>query len=337
MKKLLLTALLIMVSCSPKSETPSVRFTHRFFKMDTVTDVLIFGGENLSDKNVNTVFESIDSLLDQWEKRFSVDLQGSEVYNLNHRAADTNTVSPELFDMISKAEAYRDTLNGLFDITLLPLKEFWKPQSSDCSYPDPMDSTTADHIETLMELHSSDTVELIVPNKIVFYDSITTIDIGGIAKGKAIEQLSILLSDAGITDYLISSGGDIVGKGRKSDESLFRVGVQHPRNDSLAALLTLENKAVVTSGDYERFRIAPSGERVHHLFDPRTFSPSTQNQSVTIIADSPVEADILSTGLFPLKASEIIAFVNERPNLASLVIDSEGKKWFSNTFKTIDE
>ncbi len=337
MNRLLLTTLLILlVSCSPKSETSSVRFTHRFFRMNTVTDVLIFGGDSLSEAKVNKVFERIDSLLYSWEKRFSVGIEDSEVYLINNRVTDTLTVSADLFYMVHKAEQYQDTLSGLFDITLLPLKEFWKPQSSECKFPDPMDSNSIVQLDLLKELHSRDTFELIFPDKIVFFDSVTTIDLGGIAKGKVIELLGQLLAEEDITDYLISSGGDIVGCGRKGDNTLYRVGVQDPRNDTIAALFTLENRAVVTSGDYERFRIAASGKRVHHLFDPRTFSPSTQNQSVTVLAKSPVEADILSTGLFPMKADEIITFINDRPELAALVIDRNGHKWFSKSFEQLE-
>jgi len=332
---LLVVTLCLLVGCSKEETSSSERLTRRFFRMDTVTDILFFGGTNLSNEKVDSVSERVDSLLYSWEKRFSVGREKSEINLVNNRLHDTVLVSPELFDMVIDVVSYGDTLNGLFDITLLPLKEFWKPQCEECTDPDPLDPQTEVQIDSLKNLLNNESFTLLPPNRIVFFDSVTTIDLGGIAKGKVIEHLAVLMAEEQITDYLISSGGDIVGRGVKPDSSLFKVGVQEPRGDGLAALFTLENRAVVTSGDYERYRIAPSGERVHHLFDPRTLFPSTENQSVTIVADDPVEADILSTGLFHLTSTEILAFVNERPRLECLVIDSTGQKWFSSSFNMI--
>ena len=96
------------------------------------------------------------------------------------------------------------------------------------------------------------------------------IDLGGIAKGYAVDQAQKVLEAAGIKSGMIYAGGDITTIGAKPDGSTWRVGVQHPRDSAkLIAVVELENKTIVTSGDYERYFI-DNGIRYHHIINPHT-------------------------------------------------------------------
>jgi len=154
----------------------------------------------------------------------------------------------------------------------------------------------------------------------------TLIDVGGIAKGCAIREMCRLLDLFGLRNYLVSSGGDIAVAGRRRDGTPWIVGVQHPRRrDTLLATVRVEKGCVVTSGDYERFWLMPDGRRVHHIFDPGTGRSCLRNRSVTIWCADPVEADVMSTGLFCRPAGEILSFVEQRPGLLEcVVVDSSG-------------
>ena len=120
------------------------------------------------------------------------------------------------------------------------------------------------------------------------------------------------------------AGGDVVAKGRKPDGRKWMIGVQHPRrSDLMIGTLALENGSVVTSGDYERFRIV-DGIRYHHLFNSTTGRSCSANQSVTVSGPEPVTVDILSTGLFCRGAEEIVAFIKTMNGFECLVVDSAG-------------
>ncbi len=299
--------------------------------MDTVTDVIFYCG-NFSTGRINRCTAAIDSLLLDWENRFSADRFDSEVYNVNHRTADTLTVSDEFYHLVSVALAYGDSLDGKFDITISPLKEFWNPGCSDCADPDPLDEAVQEKVDSLIQMVDYKAITLMNNNRLAFENRFVKIDLGGVVKGRVIREMEKLFDSHGLKNYLICSGGDILVHGTKADGSFFRVGVQDPRSKELAALFTLEKGSVVTSGDYERYRISKSGERVHHLFDPSTGYSSKLNSSVTVVGQDPILVDILSTALFLLPSEEIVTYINGRPDLECMVITADNKTLYSSGF-----
>ena len=316
-KKIIITAiLLLLLSCSDNN----VSHRHIFFRMDTVTEVTLSVHKSL---NVKPVWRSIDSLLYAFERRFSVTGAESEVRIINERTVNALSISPELGEMLATGIAYGDTLSGAFDITVLPLKTLWgfcEECSGDELLPD------SNQVNAALRYVDYRTVSINDTRDTIFFDSpYTRIDIGGIAKGYVLKQLEALLKNRGINNFVIAAGGDIIASGRKHDNAPWRVGVRHPRNHSeLLTALSLEDGVLVTSGDYERFRIV-DGNRYHHIFDPSVGYSCGQNQSLTILAKDPVRADILSTGLFCRNAEEILEFVNQRDDLECIVVDSAGK------------
>lgn len=306
----------------------------RFFRMDTVTDIIIYDGKyGFQGNHVNRVIAQIDSLLLDWDNRFSAEKSGSEVFEINNRTSDTVSVSPELYDMVDVAQWYAGKLNGAFDITVLPLKQFWNPGCSDCSEPDPASDSIRPVVDSIVAIIGFEGVTLLDQNRVAFSHRELKIDLGGIAKGRVIRELRDFLVKRGMTDFLISAGGDILVHGKKPDNSAFRVGVQHPRGDSLAALFEMSDGAVVTSGDYERYRIAGSGTRVHHLFDSETGYPSMYNSSVTVTGEDPVDVDILSTALFTWQSDSAIAYIESKGGFECMIITQDGKKMYSSGFK----
>ncbi|MBD3314553.1 MAG: FAD:protein FMN transferase, partial [Chitinivibrionales bacterium] len=141
------------------------------------------------------------------------------------------------------------------------------------------------------------------------------------------------LDNLGCTNYLVSAGGDILARGNRKDGKPWRVGIQHPRaNGRLLATLDIGNGAVVTSGDYERYKIV-EGTRYHHIFDPRTGRPARRHLSLTVVGEDPVAVDILSTGLFSMTPSEVLNFVNAHEKLECVGVDERGKVYVSEGWK----
>jgi len=287
--------------------------------MDTVTELTISVPRAFNPK---PVWLAADSLLSESERRFSVSGEASEVRALNGRASRALPVTRELGEMLSAGLAYGDSLGGAFDITVLPLKEIWgfcEQCGADAPLPDSAGvraAVRAVNYKTLRVNGAGDSVFFETPE--------ARVDVGGVAKGFVLRRMGALLSGMGVNNYLIAAGGDILASGRKRDGTPWRVGVRHPRNGSeLLAALPMERGALVTSGDYERFRII-DGKRYHHIFDPSSGYCCNRNQSLTIWADDPVRGDILSTGLFCRDARDILAYVRERGGVECMVVDSAG-------------
>ncbi|MBN1576442.1 MAG: FAD:protein FMN transferase [Chitinispirillaceae bacterium] len=317
-------ALIVVFGCGGKHR----KHKRTFFRMDTVTDITVVLPEG---DDLKPIWRSVDSLLLDWEERFSVTGEKSEVQALNRRTQQAMPVGRQLAAIIAFALRCGDTLDGGFDLTILPVKEVWGfgEQASE-SMPLPVDA----QVDSALVCVNYKNIRLNDADDSVFFASpATRIDIGGIAKGFVLHEVARVLDARNIADYLVVAGGDVVGKGRRPDGKPWLVGIQHPRStDSLLGTLSLDNASVVTSGDYERFRIV-DGKRYHHIFNSHTGRSCLANQSVTVSGENPVEVDVLSTGLFCRSAGEIVAYINKRPGFQCLVVDSTGKIFKSSGWK----
>ena len=284
--------------------------------MDTMVDVTIATTKNTDA--MGEVWNSIDSFLSDWDRRFADTGTASEINAINERTTPKVAVDPALGEMIADALRFGDTTAGMFDITILPLKNIWG----------------LGYIEREEKRPSPDTIREVLGrigyryvhvNKqhdtLTFDRSGITIDAGGFAKGYALIRLGTLLDAKGFRHYLVASG-DIISRGRRYDGRPWVIGIQHPRKpDAILATVTLDSGVIFTSGDYERRWI--SDPMVHHIFNPKTGLSCTKNQSLTIWSPDPVTAKFLSTGLYGMRADSILAFVKQRP-LEAVIVDSLG-------------
>ncbi len=321
----LYVCLILTVSCTNHSE---IIFKHTFYRMDTIIEVVLTSQKSFRQ---DPVWLSIDSILKDWEERFSISNGKSEIKRINERTSDTVPISNDLGEMIQFALNYGDSLSGSFDFTILPLKEVWGLSEDS---PENAPVPTKQQIDSACSSVDYRKVSISSTHDTLFFSSpLTKIDIGGVAKAFAMKRVETLLEKCGINSYLVNAGGDIIGRGKKPDGSSWTIGIQNPReSDKVLATFHLDKGSVFTSGDYERFRMI-NGKRVHHIFNPHTGFSCTGNQSVTIYGSDPVENKFLSTGLFCRSADSIVAFVNKSSEVACLVVDSAGKVYISNRWK----
>lgn len=315
---LALSVLLFLGSCTSEKQ-PS----RTFFRMDTMVKVVLVSRKDALP--LAATWASADSLLENWEQRFSQNHPESEVLKINNRKSDTVSVSQTLAEMIQFGLAYGDSTNGKFDLTILPIKELWGLGEHEIQRVPPSDSLE-------MALAAVDYQKVRVSaslDSVMFLNRRTKIDLGGIAKGFALMELDRLLKTAGYRDFLIAAG-DILVSGHRADGKPWRIGIQHPRDKGeLCAGISLDTGAVFTSGDYERYWV--DGEkRYHHIFDPSTGYSCGQNQSLTIWSIDPLRAKALSTGLFCLPADSILPYVEQRNDLECLVVDQTGRMRLSS-------
>lgn len=155
------------------------------------------------------------------------------------------------------------------------------------------------------------------------------LDLGGSAKGYAMDRAAEILRSLGIEHATVSAGGDMRVLGDKRGRP-WVVGIRNPRQEQTAIRLPLENVAVSTSGDYERFFIdTDTGDRIHHILDPSTGQSADKLASVTVIGERGIDTDPLSTSIFVLGAVKGLALINSMSGFDAILIDSAGRVHFS--------
>ena len=169
----------------------------------------------------------------------------------------------------------------------------------------------------------------------------TQIDLGGIAKGFAVDRATEIFDRLGFKDYVFDGGGDMRVSGRSLSGAPWSIGIKHPRADyNWGTLWVPTGWSVVTSGDYERFFIADH-QRYHHIIDLRSGSPARGSVAVTVIAESALMADTLATAIFILGPREGIALADSLSGVEALcftptgeVTHSQGAHIFSPELKS---
>lgn len=229
-------------------------------------------------------------------------------------------VAPELFDLIVKSNHFSDLSGGAFDITFASLGHQFDYRQH--ARPDPQQQQKATALINYKALQLDANA-----HSVFFSKAGMRIDLGGIAKGYAVDNAIRILQQADVTNGIVTAGGDsrLLGDHRGRP---WMMGIKHPRGESHVISLPLENVAISTSGDYERYFEA-DGVRYHHIIDPKKGDSAREVVSATIIADDATTSDALSTTLFILGVKKGLELVNKMQNVSAILIDSKGKIHYS--------
>lgn len=253
---------------------------------------------------------------------------GTEISVVNDSAFDHPVkVSEELFDLLERSLSYSEKYNGIFDITVGPITEYFGLNSEH-----PLDiKPDKRKIDSLLKFTGYKFIELDRKNLTVrFQKAGMRLDLGGIAKGYAIDRAAEKLKGMGVTNYMINGGGDISLSGFNSERDKWVVGIKNPRNESsLANKVMLTDLSIATSGDYERYKII-DGVRYHHIINPKTGYPPTTTQSSTVIYSNTEEGVVLSKVAFILGAETLDG--SKDINFPYYLIDSMGLSHFNDLF-----
>ncbi|MFC1787388.1 FAD:protein FMN transferase [Halobacteriota archaeon] len=267
-----------------------------------------------------------------WAKK-AMDVSFEEMYKINDLMSiykDSSEISmlnnngycdyanADTIRVIERANHHSGLSDGAFSIAVLPVIGLWKKGI-------PTEASLREKLDLL-----DDNNILIEGGKIRLKKEGMGITLGGIAKGYAVDKAIETLKQNGIEHALVSAGGDIRTVGNKLDEAPWRVAIRNPQ-DKKKSVTTIElcDKAVATSGNYERF--FNDGTTSPHIVDPRTGYTVQGLMSVTILAETTIDADALSTAVFVLGAEEGMRLV-ERAGSEALIIDNDGEILKSSGF-----
>jgi len=316
MKKYLLLLLIILVACTPRlyeiKETQDI--------MGTFVTITVYHENKEYSKNaINDAFEEIrriDSLLSSYKST-------SEVSILNNNKKIIN-YSADLKSNLEKSLYYSKLSNGSFDITVKPVLDLYRESFKNTGKA----PTNKEISEVLLDVDYNE----VVIGDIISIGNNQKITLGGIAKGYAVDRAIEILESRGITNALVNAGGDMKAIGKKYASVNWNIALANPRNkDEFIAQIPISNKAIVTSGDYERY--FNENKTFHHIVDPNTGYSALELMSVTITADNAFDADAISTSVFVLGKEKGLELIESLNNVEGLIIIKNKEIIKSSGFK----
>ena len=268
----------------------------------------------VDDSSCQIQQESVDRFLALFNQSMSTYIKLSEISQFNQAPPNKAiSVSPFLEKALVMSKAvWRDT-GGAFDPTIGPIVNLWGfGPSSFLADPSPQQMAQA-QIRTGLEK-----IEIISsegePLRLVKERADLYLDMSGIAKGQAVDELALLIEASGCFSYLVDIGGEIKAGGSNLKGKSWRIGIEKPSLDigqGLVSVLLLQDMGIATSGDYRNFRLS-GGEKVSHIIDPRSGEPANNGViSVTVADQSTMRADALATAFMVMGEEESIAFAEE--------------------------
>ncbi len=273
--------------------------------LDTVCEISVY---SKSQAPLDKCFEYIS----QKDKEFSATDPSSALYKLNHEK--TTAVPEDLQNLIEFGKDFGSKHPELFSIYLNPLINAWDIKNNTGNIPD-----------------ITDAMEEVKLQK--------SINLGATAKGYIADNLVNILSANGVSSAMINLGGNAYAMGKKPTGENWKIGIQSPSDENkLVGIITAENLAVITSGDYQRY-FEKDGIRYHHIFDPKTGYPASSGlRSVTVICENALLADALSTAAFVAGLEDGIKLLKEYNARGIFITDDTVyfSKSLENIFKQTD-
>ncbi len=268
------------------------------------------------------------------EKLMSTWIADSEVSRINHAAGkDAVAVGPETFAVIEKSVWVGRESGGVFDITFEAMHGLWKfDQGHEEKIPEKAAILKAKKLIDFKQLEldaAAKTVKLKKPGM--------RINLGGIAKGYAVDAAGKKLEERGIKSYFVQAGGDLFVRGKKPDGSKYRVGIRDPRGQGESdyfAIMEVEDHAFSTAGDYER-GFVKDGKRYHHIIDPRSGYPADASRSVTVWAPTAFVADAIDDAVFILGPKEGLKLAEKFEGVGVVIVGKDNKVTISSNLASV--
>jgi FAD:protein FMN transferase len=275
-------------------------------------------GRSHTDANeaINAGFQEVKRL----EQLLSTWIPESELSRVNAASGQRAVVvSPETMMVVRRSLQVAEMTEGAFNIAIGPAVDAWGVSAE----PRLPSATDLDAVKPLVDLRA---VHADVWERTIYLEKPgMRIDVGGIGKGFAADQAVMAMKKAGAVAGVVALSGDIKTFGQLPDGKKFSVGIQHPRKEgAVLAEIDLQDEAISTAGDYERF-FEKDGIRYHHILDPNTLQPARGCQSVSVIAKEGVWADGLDTGIFVLGADRGMELVEQLDDVEAIIVDQTGQ------------
>lgn len=318
MKKIWIIILLVLIGCTNVTEENLIeeKTSTSFFAMDTFMTVTLLEGNN-------KVLDEIETFVINLDNKWSHTNENSEIHKIN--TEKNATLSDDTIEILRFSYNLSEKTQGDFDISIYPIVCEWGFINSDYKVP------TQDKIDEILQNLSYKNIE-IIDNDVKIGEN-TEITLGAIAKGYVADEIVRILKENKVTSAVIDLGGNVHVLGVKADGSNWNVGIRDPIDaQGVIGVVSTTEKAVVTSGGYERF-FEENNEIYWHIMNPHTGYPAKNGIiSTTIVADEGIYADALSTTLFVMGVDKAIEFYQEHRDF-DFVIITENSAYVTENLK----
>lgn len=319
-------ALLILLLLGLAACTGEPVHQRQFLQFGTLIDISVSG---VDARRAEAAFDAVEQLLAERNRQWHA-WEDGDLKRFNDALAAQPTegvpVPPSLRRLIDDSKRYYRVSDGLFNPALGKLIAAWGFQGRE--QPDrALIERIRQDLPTMDDLRIED-------NRAWSDNPFLQLDFGAIAKGLAVAQTGDLLLQHGIRHFIVNAGGDLLVRGRKSDDEPWVIGIENPfRGGALATLAMAGDGAVFTSGSYRRYYIDEQGRRRQHIIDPRTGEPATSIRSVTVLLDDPVAADAAATALMLTEPERLPEMLQRLAVREALVIAEDRQAWISPGWK----
>ena len=303
---LALTAVLTAAGCTGKPE----KTNESFMAMDTFMQLDVYGDSHAA-KQIRDRITALDKLLSATEK-------DSDIFRLNRDGAAT--ADEATADVLEQSLRLCKSTGGALDVTVFPIVEAWGFISKDYRIP------SKEQLKTLLALTDYRAVRL-NGNEVTLPKG-AKVDLGAVAKGYAADEAVKILDGSDSKSAILNLGGTVVAYGSKNGAP-WKVGVADPTDSAdYMGYLSLKDKIVATSGSYERYFTAADGTVYSHILDPSTGCPVNNGiVSVTVISDSGVRCDGLSTALFVMGKEKAADYYHAHRDFDFVILTDDGKAY----------
>jgi thiamine biosynthesis lipoprotein len=284
-----------------------------------ITVELFHADPAIARQGVDTVLQEMRRI----DNSMSPYIATSELSRLNVDAQRKAFVaSDELFALLQRSQYFSDLTGGAFDITFASVGFLYDYRNAIKP-----DDSRRQEAAALINYHN-----LILDesgHSVTFSTPGVRIDLGGIAKGYAVDRCIQLLQELGIEQALVTAGGDSRMMGDRWGRP-WTIGIRDPRDaDKMVAVIPLMDEAVSTSGDYQRY-FEKDGVRYHHIINPKSGDSARELQSVTIIGPDATTTDALSTSVFVLGLEAGLKLIDRLPDIDAILVDQHGRMHYSD-------
>lgn len=302
---ILITALVVIFTVLSIKNPPKLRSRQFLDYFDTVTEITVF---SKSEKPIN----ACENYIKKMNTELSADSENGFIFRNNN--GENVEFSKDTVELIEFSKEFSKDNSEYFSVYLDPLIKAWNIKNNEGTIPDISDA--------LIKCQKKDTLNL-----------------GGVAKGFVTDKLVNILKENNVSSALINLGGNTYALGKKPTGEKWHIGIQNPKNaDSIIGIISAENLAVITSGDYQRY-FDLDGIRYHHILDPKTGYPANSGlHSVTVISDNPTLCDALSTAAFVAGVEKGAELLKKYDSMGIFITDDTVyfSKSLENIFKQTD-
>jgi len=331
-----LSLLLSLTACSPKMEELSTTV----FAMDTVMNLTVY---NAPAGPIDGTFQDQVEALYRYENLFSATKESSDVHNINANCGEIVEVSFETADLLRRAIALCEKTGGALDVTAYPAVKAWGFTTGDyrvvgederAALAERIDYTCVEMLgeySALPEGMTQESMQGLVnyeehldKGELVRIPEEMELDLGAVAKGYAADRMVEALAPYECHALLDLGQSTIAAIGTRPDGKPWRIGIQDPHGDTYLGVLSLNDKAMGSSGNYQRY-FEENGKIYGHILDPEAAAPVDNGLAgVTVVADSALYCDGLSTALFVMGLEDAAQFWRENRDFEAIFIEEDG-------------